>query len=205
MPRPEAATTLTSFEETRPATGYEQRASPLIVAGALRGAAAADRRHRGSSVDVVWTGPNSEITTSRVTAAVISEMLDAAISEVLVIGYAVHDDPLVSDASARAAQRNVGITLLLEREIDNPSYHQHGESFPGLRARRLAWPATHRPASGAALHAKVLDIDRHTALVMSANITRRALDRNLECGILIRVGDHPRQIHDHGPERATDR
>ena len=63
-------------------------------------------------------------------------MLDAAISEVLVIGYAVHDDPLVSDALARAAQRNVGITLLLEREIDNPSYHQHGEPFPGLRARR---------------------------------------------------------------------
>ena len=120
-------------------------ASPLIVAGALRGAAAADRRHRGSSVDVVWTGRNSEITTSRVTAATISEMLDAAIIEVLVIGYAVHDDPLVSDALARAAQRNVGITLLLEREIDNPSYHQHGESFPGLRARRLAWPATHHP------------------------------------------------------------
>ena len=93
-------------------------ASPLIVAGALRGAAAADRRHRGSSVDVVWTGRNSEITTSRVTAAAISEMLDAAIIEVLVIGYAVHDDPLVSDALARATQHNVGITLLLEREID---------------------------------------------------------------------------------------
>ena len=172
-------------------------ASPLIVAGALRGAAAADRRSRGSSVDVVWTGPTSEITTSRVTAAVISELLNAAISEVLLIGYAIHDDPLVSDALARAAQRQVAITLLLEREIDNPSYHQHSEPFPGLRARRLAWPAAHRPISGAALHAKVLDIDRRTALVMSANITRWAFDRNLECGILIRGGDQPRQIHDH--------
>jgi len=53
---------------------------------------------------------------------------------------------LFSDALARAAQRNVGFTLLLEREIDNPSYHHHGEPFPGLRAgspgRQLIAPGT---------------------------------------------------------------
>jgi cardiolipin synthase len=71
-------------------------------------------------------------------------------------------------------------------------------SDPSVKMRTtVAWPATHRPASGPALHAKVLDIDRHIALVMSANITRWALDRNLECGIPIRGGDQPRQIHDH--------
>jgi len=147
-------------------------ADPLTLAGALLGSGATARRLRHeASVDVVWTGPTSEITTSRVTSAVIAELLDEACQ--------------------------VAITLLLERTADNPGYHQHSQPFPTLRARRLAWPAANRPTAGAALHAKVLDIDRHTALVISANITRWALDSNLECGILIRGGDHPRQIHDH--------
>jgi cardiolipin synthase A/B len=173
-------------------------ADPLTLAGALLGSGATARRlRREASVDVVWTGPTSEITTSRVTSAVIAELLDEACSEILLIGYAVHNDPAIADALDRAAQRQVAITLLLERTADNPGYHQHSQPFPTLRARRLAWPAANRPTAGAALHAKVLDIDRHTALVISANITRWALDSNLECGILIRGGDHPRQIHDH--------
>jgi len=32
---------------------------------------------------------------------------------------------------------------------------------------------------------------------ISANITSWALQRNLECGILIRGGHQPKEIHDH--------
>jgi cardiolipin synthase A/B len=173
-------------------------ANPLTVSGALLGAGAAARRQRTTtSVDVVWTGPTSDVTTGRLTAAVISEILHDAAHEILLIGYAVHNDAMVADGLAEAAQRNVAITLLLERSLDNPNYHASAYAFPGLRARRLAWPAAHRPANGAALHAKVLVVDRRIALVTTANITHWALERNLECGFLVHGGRQPKSIHDH--------
>jgi cardiolipin synthase A/B len=42
----------------------------------------------------------------------------------------------------------------------------------------------------AALHAKI-------ALVGSANLTSRAMESNLECGILIRGGPQPRAVRNH--------
>jgi phosphatidylserine/phosphatidylglycerophosphate/cardiolipin synthase-like enzyme len=50
---------------------------------------------------------------------------------------------------------------------------------------------------GAALHAKILIVDDRIALVGSANFTSRAMDTNLECGILIRGGAEPRAIREH--------
>ena len=52
-------------------------------------------------------------------------------------------------------------------------------------------------ADDASLHAKVIVVDDKVALVGSANLTNRAMESNLECGILIRGGPQPRAIHDH--------
>jgi phosphatidylserine/phosphatidylglycerophosphate/cardiolipin synthase-like enzyme len=171
---------------------------PAEFAGALRGADAATRWHRErSSVDVVWTGPASSVTINRLTAAVVVEILDDAASEILLIGYAVHSEPTVTVGLARAAARGVQITLLLERTIDNPGYTGGATAFADVPARRLAWLAAQRPDGGASLHAKALVVDRATALVGSANITSWALERNLECGLLVRGGSQPKAIHDH--------
>ena len=88
------------------------------------------------------------------------------------------------------------ITLLAESHADNPAYTSAGTPFPGLDAIRLHWPAAQRPP-GAALHAKVIVVDDRIALVGSANLTSRAMEANLECGILIRGGPQPRAIRDH--------
>ena len=40
-------------------------------------------------------------------------------------------------------------------------------------------------------------VDDQVALVGSANLTSRAMESNLECGILIRGGPQPRAIRDH--------
>jgi phosphatidylserine/phosphatidylglycerophosphate/cardiolipin synthase-like enzyme len=168
-----------------------------VMAGALTGAAAAiDDARNNPRIDVVWTGPGSEVTTSRLTSEAIATMLDAARSEILLIGYAVHDQPRVAAALQDAAARGVGITLLLERHEDNSGYSSPHSPFGEVPATRLAWPRQHRPL-GAALHAKVLVVDRTSALVGSANITGRALESNLECGILIRGGSEPAAICDH--------
>ncbi len=169
----------------------------LYVAGALAGAAAAiDRSRAAQSVDIVWTGPESTITTSRLTAAVIASLIAEAERELLLVSYATHTEPTAAAALHAASQRGVDITILAERAADNPHYSGVGVPFPGLTARRLSWPADRRPP-GAALHAKLIVIDAAVALITSANMTSRAMEANLECGVLLRGGSTPAAVRNH--------
>ncbi|WP_433226891.1 DISARM system phospholipase D-like protein DrmC [Microtetraspora malaysiensis] len=167
------------------------------MAGALAAASAGiNRVTRNQHIDVVWTGPASTITTSRLTAPVVVSLIDEAMTEIMLVSYATHSEPAVTGALRNAAERGVEITLLLERGKDNPSYSGASAPFQGLPARRWSWPASRRE-SGASLHAKILVVDATTALVGSANITQRAMEANLECGLLIRGGPHPHAIRSH--------
>ena len=145
---------------------------------------------------VVWTGPESGVASSRLTAAAVIELINAAQSEVLLVSYATHTEPSISTALSAAVTRGIAVTLLAERHQDNPSYSAPGTPFAGLHALRLRWPASLRPP-GASLHAKIIVVDDQVALVGSANLTSRAMESHLECGILIRGGPQPRAIRDH--------
>ena len=170
---------------------------PGYVAGLLAGAArVAERAHRRQTVTVVWTGPESHVTSSRLTAATVVDLIDEARAEILLVSYATQTEPLISAALDGAVRRGVAITLVAERHADNPSYTAASMPFPGLDALRMYWPANVRP-SGASLHAKVIVVDDRVALIGSANLTGRAMETNLECGILIRGGFQPRAIRDH--------
>lgn len=167
------------------------------VEGTLAGAAAATGRSREShSIDIVWTGPQSTITTSRLTAAVIASLIAEAERELLLVSYATQTEPTAAAALQAASQRGVEITIVAERAADNPHYSGAGAPFPGLTARRLSWPADRR-APGAALHAKLIVIDATVALITSANMTSRAMEANLECGVLIRGGATPAAVRNH--------
>jgi cardiolipin synthase A/B len=164
-----------------------------LLAGTAR---AVERARRYQSVSVVWTGPESGESSSRLTAAAVIELINAARSEILLVSYATHTEPSISTALSAAVARGVAVTLLAERHEDNLSYTAFGTPFPGLDALRLHWPAGSRPP-GAALHAKIIVVDDQVALVGSANLTSRAMESNLECGILIRGGPQPRAIRGH--------
>jgi phosphatidylserine/phosphatidylglycerophosphate/cardiolipin synthase-like enzyme len=115
--------------------------------------------------------------------------------------FSLSQPPTMPSASIRqalhaAVQRGVDLTLLLERNADNPGFGGSDDPFPRIAARRLAWPANAR-AAGASMHAKVLVVDRKTALVGSANLTGHALERNLECGLLVRGGPVPALLAGH--------
>lgn len=172
-------------------------ASPELLAGALLGAgrAVAVERSR-QSIDVVWTGPSSDVRTSRLTSAVVVDLIDEATEEILLVSFATQSEPTVASALAAAVDRGVDVSMLLERSADNPGYRGFGDPFPAVGANRLAWPLPHRPP-GAAMHAKLLVIDRTAALVGSANVTGYAMSANLECGVLIRGGDAPSRIRAH--------
>lgn len=167
------------------------------LAGLLAGAARSIERARlHQSLSVVWTGPESGITTSRLTAATVIDLIAEARREILLISYATRTEPAISAALSAAAGRGVEITLLIERHADNPAYSSAGTPFRSLGAIRLHWPRGQR-LPGASLHAKVIVVDDRVALVGSANLTSRAMESNLECGILIRGGPQPRAIRAH--------
>lgn len=167
-----------------------------FVAGALLGAARSASRYGTAGADVVWTGPTSPVTTTRLTSAVVIELIDSAIEDLLLVSFATRPEPSIRAALDRAIQRKVAVTFLLERSVDNLRYSGDGDPYPGLYARRLTWPAQHRQP-GAAMHAKIIVVDRRLALVGSANLTGRAMDANLECGVLLRGDDQPGRIRDH--------
>jgi hypothetical protein len=52
---------------------------------------------------------------------------------------------------------------------------------------------------------KLIVVDRDVALVGSANLTGHAMDRNLECSVLLHGGPHPEQIHGHIRELGRQR
>jgi phosphatidylserine/phosphatidylglycerophosphate/cardiolipin synthase-like enzyme len=144
----------------------------------------------------VWTGPESQRSTGRLTLAVLADLINEAREQILLVSYATHPGAEVRAALTRAAERGVSIISLLERAADNPQFNGHGDPLLGIDARRLCWPGPSRPA-GAALHAKVLVVDRRIALVGSANLTGHGLERNFEAGLLLRGGPVPGMIAEH--------
>jgi phosphatidylserine/phosphatidylglycerophosphate/cardiolipin synthase-like enzyme len=167
------------------------------VAGLLVGASAAARASReAQQIDVVWTGPESEVDTGRLTSRVVVELIDQATQSVLLASYATTTEPRIADAVAGAVERGVEVTVLYERSADNPAYRSDTNPFAGFPIRRIIWPLELRP-TGASLHPKFIVVGDRTALIGSANLTGRALDDNLECSVLIRGGPQPRAIGKH--------
>lgn len=172
-----------------------------LVAGALLGALEPDPG--STSITPVWTGPVTTAAT-RLTSAVVVDLIGQAAEHLLLVGYAVHNEPTVTAALHDARACGVTVTLVLERHADNPLFNGSAQPFPGLDATRLCWPVGIRP-SGASLHAKLLVIDDVSALIGSANITGAALGKNLECGLLIRGGDTARSLRQHIASLVAER
>jgi cardiolipin synthase A/B len=151
---------------------------------------AVERVRRHQSVSVVWTGPESGVSSSRLTAAAVIELINAARSQILLVSYATHTEPSISTALTAAVARGVAVTPLAERHEDNRPIRHWARPFPastrsactGLLGR------ARRARHGTARHAKIIVVDAQVALIGSANLTSRAMESNLECGILIRGG-----------------
>jgi cardiolipin synthase len=165
-----------------------------FVAGAL--SARLDIGRTVVDITPVWTGPASQARSERLTIAVVSDLINEAETQLVLASYAAIPSAQVLHSLTAAAARGVAITVIVERTLDNPGFTSHGDPFPGLLARRLCWPASSRPP-GAAMHVKVLVVDDRVALVGSANLTGYGLERNLECGLLVRGGSVPPALSRH--------
>lgn len=164
--------------------------------------AAASHAHQDARsrphLELVVSGPTSEVIHARRTEQVLLQLIGEATQKILLITYALHMHEHLKSALTAATARGVTVTVLAEDPDDNPSFSgTPSTALSGLLVNRLRWPTDQRPASGAALHAKVVVIDETIALITSANITRRAAGDNLEAGVLVRGGDIPQRLVNH--------
>jgi phosphatidylserine/phosphatidylglycerophosphate/cardiolipin synthase-like enzyme len=144
----------------------------------------------------VWTGPESDRSGGRLTLAVLADLISEARHQILLVSYATLPSIEIRAALASAVERGVEVTALLESTVDNPQFRGRRDPFAGLPMRRLSWPGDIRPA-GASMHAKMLVVDRRVAVIGSANLTGYGLERNIECGLLVRGGPVPGALADH--------
>jgi phosphatidylserine/phosphatidylglycerophosphate/cardiolipin synthase-like enzyme len=195
-----------------PTPAFQQSAKRLLRAwadhagpnGTTVGAAVAAAAHahqdarRSSQLELVVSGPTTKAIHARRTEQVLLQLVDEAAQEILLITYALHMHDELKAALSAAIGRGVSVTVLAEDPLDDPIFSgSPTKALSGLQVDRLRWPADQRPASGAAMHAKAVVIDRRTALITSANVTKRAAGDNIEAGLLIRGGDIPQRLGDH--------
>lgn len=156
-------------------------------------AAAYENATRDCDVRLAVTGPTSDAVPMRFTSEVVVEVIRAARRRLLLVSFAAYKVPLVVDEVRAAAGRGVHVDIVLEssRSEGGSLRHDAAAAFAGLAETVTLWhwPGEHRPAAGssrAALHAKLVLADDHTALLGSANLTGHALTHNIEVGAVLR-------------------
>ncbi|XTZ17890.1 DISARM system phospholipase D-like protein DrmC [Micromonospora echinospora] len=165
------------------------------VALALSSAAYVHRQYAAARTEVVISGPTSPSVPVRLTSSVVVELIRAARRSLLVVSFVAYGVTEVVTELVAAADRGVRIDLVLESSIDDGGALRGpvgaAAAFAGLRDRATFWhwPAHRRSAPGTsrpALHAKIVAVDDRAVLISSANLTDRALRRNLEVGVVVR-------------------
>jgi len=174
------------------------------VAVALQSAALSEQAHRDSqSVELVWTGPDTEQTPFRRTEQAILQLLDAAKSRITLVSFAVYRIPNIGKALVRAAKRGVRLTVIVE----TPDKIEGVGEYSTIRAlgQEVAacstvyfWPKENRPLGDnnkvGILHVKCAVADGEWLFLSSANLTKQAFTINMELGMLVRGGTMPSRV-----------
>ena len=169
-------------------------------------AVAQTRQHVGGPsllIDLVLSGPDVPGVPTGDTAATMRALIEDATSEILLIGYAVHNgQQLFAPLAAKMLRTpllRVGFCLDIGRKPTDTSLaseivRRFAREF---RSKHWPWPALpelyYDPRSleqstdkRSSLHAKCVIVDRRVALITSANFTEAAQQRNIEVGLLVK-------------------
>ena len=164
-------------------------------------AAQAEQAHRHEqTVELVWTGPESQAAPFRHTQQAVLEVFDRAVKRITLICYSVYNIPNVQQSLVRAARRGVRINVVVE----TPNKLSGKNAYDTLRAlgddvaacsQVYYWPEEQRQRTEnktlAKLHAKCAVSDGQRLFVSSANLTEHAFTVNMELGVLITGGKLP--------------
>lgn len=176
--------------------GADELASMLLAASHV-----ATAMTRQQSVELVWTGPTTPFVSTRRTEQALLQVIGSARVRLFITSFVAYDVSTIVVALNTASARGVAIAMLLE------SSREHGGSISTdaigrLRdlvpsARLYAWQDKTDEFDDGRVHAKVAVADGLVCFVTSANLTRYAMERNMEAGLLVSGGDVPRMLDDH--------
>jgi phosphatidylserine/phosphatidylglycerophosphate/cardiolipin synthase-like enzyme len=187
--------------------------TPEAVALALRTALYAEKVHReGQTVELVWTGPDTEAHPFRRTEQAILQVLDSARQRITLVSYAVYRIPNVCEALVRAARRGVQINVIvetpdkLEGEDEYSTLRALGDDVAACSAVYF-WPKEKRERDDGGklgiLHVKCAVADERWLFLSSANLTGYAFTINMELGVLVTGGKLPAQVQEHFDRLVT--
>lgn len=175
------------------------KGSELSVA--LRaGQATAQRTGRFGRQELLWTGPATATVPIRQTEQALIQVIQFAKRDLFIVSFVAYAVPTVMEALRDAQERNVTLNFLLEQSQDAGG-KVTTDSIANLRAKL---PTAHfhiwKQAGSdtpAAVHAKCAVADGELAMITSANLTGKAMNENMELGILLNGGAVPKQLADH--------
>jgi phosphatidylserine/phosphatidylglycerophosphate/cardiolipin synthase-like enzyme len=180
--------------------------SPEEVAAAIRSASTvATTVGSRQSLELVWSGPDTTMVPIRRTEQVLIEVIAKARNTFFMVCFVAYEVPSVIKAMRDAVTRGVKIKVLLETvegkggKISIDSVAMMQAAVP--EADVYVWtPDGKMDVSGrfsGAVHAKCVVADDNVAFVTSANITKAALNTNMELGVLVKGGELPNQLAHH--------
>ncbi|WP_114480555.1 DISARM system phospholipase D-like protein DrmC [Billgrantia montanilacus] len=171
------------------------------LAGMLEGASCVVEYYQELSPELVWTGPVPAGTATRQTEQVMLEVIRGARKRLFLTSFVAYKVDRIVIALNEAADRGVDVKILLESSEDkggNLSMDSVSLMRGVLpRARFYAWQIRPEEFTGGSVHAKVAVADDRLAFITSANLTGYAMERNMEAGVLLRGGEHPRKLADY--------
>ncbi len=206
-----AVTQLAVRERVRAFLDFWQSNAPATSAGSvalgLLAAAQVEEHHREyQRLELVWTGPDSQIIPLRRTDQALLQLINSAQKSLYIVSFAVYKIKAISQAIVDTTQRGVQVAVYLE----TPDASEGRIAFDTIRAlgrqvaecaRIYVWPLEKRlrAADGrhGSLHAKIAVADGQTMLISSANLTEYAMTLNMEMGLLVRGGLLPAQVETH--------
>lgn len=205
LPNPEfrdmAAKFLHVWREKAPGLSSES------VAVALTTATHVQRFHNeNETVEIVWTGPEPAETRFRQTEQAILEVVNSATKRLTVVSYAVYRIPRIREALVAAANRGVGIRLIVEtpNRVEGQGEYDCLLALGDNVASACSvyyWPQENRPKDDngkiGILHVKCAVADGHRMFLSSANFTEYAFTINMELGLLVTGGKLPGQVERH--------
>lgn len=189
--------------------------SPQTLALALKASArVADHYAHAQQIELVWTGPSSGVPT-RQTGQVVQEVIRAAQKQLWIVSFTVRDIDELKSPFSEALSMGVSLKFIMEDKSEKDGTSMKTKTLDALSEIGLAnhpqltcyiWPPFMRqqkinrasqPYLTDSLHAKCLLADTHKLFITSANLTRTALNQNMELGVVLTGGGHPQLLAQH--------
>lgn len=145
-----------------------------------------------SDAEVVVTAPPSFTMKTKVTKTVVKSMLENAKSSIVITGYSLSDyfSDLV-DCIIRKSQEGVFVRFYVNHIEDQTNFDKLCR-YKGRFLKIYNYPK--QDDSMAALHAKVISVDKKENLITSANLSYHGQEGNIELGVHIVSEDIAKQI-----------